>query len=171
MKKWLWYGMVWVGLGIGVSCASKSQVYKKPDFHFQNQKIFIVPFENMTNTPKAGHIVAKLIDAEFRIQGNRYVEFMEDGEKETLSETKALEKAKSHKAQFLLIGTVTEFRYRKGFSENPAIGFTAKLIATDSKEIVWTITLSDSSEPFVTSALTANELTQKMARQIVESMR
>ena len=154
-----------------LGCASKLQVYKKPDFHLQNKKIFIVPFDNMTNTPKAGHIVSKLIDTEFQIQANRYVELMEDGEKEALSETKALEMAKSHKAQFLLIGTVTEFRYRKGFSENPAIGFTAKLIATDSKEIVWTVTLSDSSEPFVTSALTANELAQKMARQVVESMR
>ena len=154
-----------------LGCASKSQVYKKPNFHLQNQKIFIVPFDNMTNTSKAGHIISKLIDTEFQIQANRYVELMEDGEKEASSETKALEMAKSHKAQFLLIGTVTEFRYRKGFSENPAIGFTAKLIATESKEIVWTVTLSDSSEPFVTSALTLNELAQKMARQVVGSMR
>ncbi|MBI3018335.1 MAG: hypothetical protein HYY61_00350 [Deltaproteobacteria bacterium] len=160
-----------LSLYLVVGCASRAQVYKKPDFHLQNQKILIVPFENMTNYPKAGPIVSKLMDAEFRIQGNRHVEFLEDGEKEILSETKALAIAKSHKAQFLLIGTVTEFRYRKGFSENPAIGFTAKLIASESKEIVWTMTLSDSSEPFVTSALTLNELAQKMAHQVIESMR
>ncbi len=169
MKKWFWQGIV--VLSVCVGCSSKVQIYKKPGVDLHKQKILIVPFENMTSTSKAGAIVSKLIEAEFQTQGDFKVEQVGDGDKETSSETKALEMAKERKASLLLLGTVTEFRYRKGFSENPAIGFTAKLLLVDTKEILWNATLSDSSEPFITSALTLNELAQKMARHVVESMR
>lgn len=170
MKKWLFYGVL-IGFCLWLGCSSKVQVYKKTGLDFQKQKILIVPFENMTNYPKAGHIVSKLMEAEFRTQKDFHVEHVEDGEKEAPREKKALEAAKNHKASFLLIGTVTEFRYRKGFSENPAIGFTAKILWVGTKEVVWNATLSDHSEPFVTSALTLNELAQKMAKQTVESLK
>jgi len=38
----------------------------------------------------------------------------------------------------VLQGSVTEYRYKPGLSETPAVGLTARLVEVTSGEVVWT---------------------------------
>lgn len=103
----------------------------------------VIPFENLAGYPSAGLIAAELFQAELYAQTHGRV-------KTILAETVAgklapLEgKALSPKevgdllgAELLVVGRVTEYGYKHGLGEDPAVGVSVRLIEARSGRVLW----------------------------------
>lgn len=103
--------------------------------------VVVMPFHGVSESPGSGLIVADVMANELYALGGFVVVTPEvvaaraaPREGETLSPEAT---GKMVGALFILIGRVTEYTYKSGVGEQPAVGVTARLIETDSGRVLW----------------------------------
>ncbi|RLJ70114.1 hypothetical protein BCF55_0378 [Hydrogenivirga caldilitoris] len=112
---------------------------------FDSSKTYaVVPFENYSDTPLAGYSVASIVEGILRAKGFRVSERVwnyksTDPTSEELSEI--LKKAKDN-ADYVIYGTVNEYRYKTGIDGEPAVSITVYVIETSTDKVVYGASLS-----------------------------
>ena len=136
-----------IGVLALVGCASTVQEWVKPGAAHIN-RLAVLPFENQTSALRAGQAVSDLLVSELLATGATTV--MDPSEVADLLRRESLDSADAGRlpsaqrlgrilqVSHVLQGAVTEYRYKPGLSETPAVGVTARLIDVTTGEVVWT---------------------------------
>ncbi|SEK42095.1 hypothetical protein [Nitrosovibrio tenuis] len=106
----------------------------------------ILPFQNYSQTPRAGEQVEEMLATLFRIRGISNIEMyqQQDEDKSGLLEfddrkrqEKALLFALKDKVSYAVTGSVDEWQYKLGVGSEPAVGLTIRVIEISSGKVVW----------------------------------
>lgn len=103
----------------------------------------VVPLVNLSQTPQAGEQAASVLTAILRAKGSGNVTLYLPEERDPLlfdsSERRqgAIEQARSSDSDYLVSGTVEEWRYKSGLDGEPAIGVTLEIRSADGQRVVW----------------------------------
>jgi curli biogenesis system outer membrane secretion channel CsgG len=139
-----------VGLALalaGLGCASAVQEWVKPGAA-RVTRVAVLAFENQTTTLRAGQTASDLLVTELLATGSTAV--MDPSEVADLLRRENLDPADASRlpsaqrvgrllrVSHVLQGSVTEYRYKPGLSETPAVGLSARLVDVASGEVVWT---------------------------------
>lgn len=125
------------------------------------KSVAVMPFENLTNFPDAGEIVAELFTTElyqsthFKILGRNQAKRIMRERKITppqvIDRRFAQKIGKLLEVDGVFIGSVSEYWYRlekrkrRQAGEEPAVGINARLIEVDSGDVIWASSHSRSS--------------------------
>lgn len=110
-------------------------------------KVAVIPFENLTNHPNAGLIVAQLVSTELYDRGLFQLQ-EETKTRKLLADLKidparltdvaaAQQAAGLLEVDALIIGSVSEFGYQHGLREEPVVGLNARLVDGVSGKVLW----------------------------------
>ncbi|MEQ8395813.1 GNA1162 family protein [Thalassobaculum sp.] len=110
-------------------------------------RVAVVPFENLTNHPNAGLIIAQIISTEFYERGLFQLQ-EETKTRKLLAELKidpshltdvaaAQQAASLLEVDALVIGSVSEFGYQHGLREEPVVGLNARLVDGKTGKVLW----------------------------------
>ena len=138
-------------LAIGVltllGCASAEQEWVRPGAG-RVVRVAVLPFENQTPSLRAGQAAGDLLVSQLLATGA--ISVMDPSEVADLLRRENLDPADPGRlpsaqrvgrllqVSHVLYGAVTEYRYKPGLSETPAVGMTARLVDVASGEVVWT---------------------------------
>src|SRR3989338_3444063 len=141
-------------LFLGFSC-SHAQYEAQPFSLSRKAAVAVLPFSNLTSYPRAGHIVAEVMTVqlakkkEILVVDHSSVAAALKEKKMKLSRSLAQARftdiGNAANLQYILTGSVTEYRYTRGVAEGPAVAFQVKLIATPTGKVVWRGSASDVS--------------------------
>lgn len=96
----------------------------------------VLPFENYTETPLAGYRVAAITEGVLKSKGFKVIRIWEysynDPSKEDLKQL--FEKAKKI-SDYIVSGTVNEFRYKTGIDGEPAVSITVYIYSKNGQRI------------------------------------
>jgi len=132
----------------------------------QDSTYTVLPFENYTDTPMAGYTVASILEASLRAKGikvARTVWTFKDREP-SKEELEKLFKEVSHNADYIITGTVNEFRYKTGIDGEPAVSLSVFIY--DAKKGTIIKGLSASASGWSHESL--GTITQKLIRDIFQ---
>ena len=87
----------------------------------------------------------------------------ETGPKQELS---YLQIAQAHKATYLLVGTVHEYRYKSDLSANPAVGITLRLVSVADGRTLWQGSSSKVGRAYSSLTSTAQKAVRDLASRI-----
>lgn len=126
----------------------------------------VVPFYNFTETPMAGLRASHIVEGVLRAKGYRVLNrHWKENEDLSSDEIKMLIKELSHKgADFIIGGTVNEWRYKTGIDGEPAVSLTIYILDVNQNKIVWSGTLSRSGLSYESIGTTAQKLVEKVIR-------
>lgn len=159
-----------------------SRQFTKKCFNFaQTGKIGVLPFDNRTENPHAGVIVTDLMTTElysrhkFDIVSPLTIkqtlgENFELGATEILTAQSLKDLAKKCGADSFIVGSVTEYQYKKGLRDKPVVGIDAKLIIAESGEVVWACSLTREELSFLFYQGSVNLVAQKICRQMTDQI-
>ena len=132
---------------IASGCASAAQEWVKPGAG-RVTRVAVLPFENQTTALRAGQSVSDLLVTELLSSGA--IAVMDPSEVADLLRRENLDPVDAGRlpsaqrigrllqVSHVLQGSVTEYRYKPGLSETPAVGVNARLVEAASGEVVWT---------------------------------
>ncbi|GFK95130.1 hypothetical protein NNJEOMEG_02988 [Fundidesulfovibrio magnetotacticus] len=135
-------------------CAGESvSVYVTPGANLRAKRtVAIMPLANLTTHPSAGQIISDLLYTELRtVQSFRLLENTEvwnrmAGKDQDIEDAALTQRARQLGQDLLvdavLFGAVTEFRYKRGLDEEPAVGITLRLMDVASGQVLWVATIS-----------------------------
>ena len=165
-----------------LGCASAEQEWVKPGAA-RVTRVAVLPFENQTTALRAGQSVADLLVSELLATGA--VKVMDPSEVADLLRRENLDPADAARlpsaqrvgrllqVSHVLQGSVTEFRYKPGLSETPAVGLTARLVDVASGEVVWTASQARLGSSWVREdglARVAQRVARDMAMQLAAAL-
>ena len=147
-------------MGLTACSNSETVVVSKPFPSLQKKgAIAVFAFENYTDTPQAGKRAANLMEGLLNAKG--YDTVREIGiSKASLVQKRIL--AKEYHARFLLVGGVSEWRYKTGIDGEPAVSLAVKLLDVQSGSVLWSATGSDNSWGNASIGTTAQTLLAQM---------
>jgi len=148
---------------MGLTACSKNEVVvaSKPFPPLEN-RIAVFAFENYTDTPQAGKRAANLMEGLLNAKGYRTVKQI-DEQKRSLANARSL--AKALNIRYILVGGVSEWRYKTGIDGEPAVSLTVKLLDVQSGKVFWSATGSDNSWGNASIGTTAQNLMIQMIKQ------
>jgi TolB-like protein len=141
-----------------ISCGPKPAVYFRKQISFKPYKtLAILPFNNYSGTEDAGKQVTDAFLVEFLKKP--FFNVVEPGQVDGVMRDERIRSsdqinyatAKFFKdklaADYVLIGAVNEYTYqKKGESETPLVGFSARILDTSNGQIIWAATHSRSGD-------------------------
>jgi curli biogenesis system outer membrane secretion channel CsgG len=163
-------------------CASAVQEWVKPGAGHVG-RVAVLAFENQTTSLRAGQSAADLLVTELLATGAMPV--MDPSEAADLLRRENLDPADAGRlpsaqrigrllqVSHVLQGSVTEFRYKPGLSETPAVGLTARLVEVASGEVVWTATHARLGSSWIREdglARVAQEVARDMAAHLAAAL-
>ncbi|GAQ93993.1 hypothetical protein TAGGR_1158 [Thermodesulfovibrio aggregans] len=116
------------------SCASVVQT-----IDLQKDKVYaVIPFENYTDTPLAGYTIASTIEGSLRSQGLKVSErqWIFNDREPTKEEIDRIFKKASQNADYIITGTVNEFRYKTGIDGEPTVSLSIFIYDTQKGVVV-----------------------------------
>lgn len=160
---------------IFLSGCTTSSSRTRADSSAAGSTLAVIPFESLVGNPHAGSILAELFQTEVYAQGGWNLVSPEKVTAALLPyEGKALEPAKLGEllgAEYLIVGRVTEYTYKGGVGEYPAIGLSLRLIHAPTGRIVWAEAQSRTGKRSFGRYETLSQLAQGMCRDLAISMR
>ncbi len=108
--------------------------------------VLVAPFANLTETPDAGTRAKMIVANLLHMKGFQSVHVYQLKPKQKpllqvaekpLSKNKAISYAMSHHANYIVTGSVTEWRYKVGLDGEPSVGITMQLIKVPTGEVLW----------------------------------
>ncbi len=137
------------------------------------EPVAVVPFESLTPHPNAGLVLAGQFANELRVRGvtlvpqDRIVQALGPLEGESLPPANlgALLGART-----LLLGTVDEYRYKRGVGEAPTIGVTVRLVEAGSGRVLWSISASRTGQISLLREGSLSRLGQAICRDLAAQM-
>jgi len=131
-----------------LSCSNTASVPLKSKLKSKNNKIIVLPFKNYSDTYLAGYRVASILNGVLRVKGYNVVDnVVINEENEKVNVSKLIDKYRDY-ADYIIYGTVNEFRYKTGIDAEPAVSFTINIYDTKRDKVIYTFSESDSSWSF-----------------------
>lgn len=143
-------GAALVFLSILSACASAGKVPVVAEKRGQGADtasfhVAVLPFENLTDHPKAGKVMTRLMLTELYRQHTFSVREAPHREQrlqygmaaDTLPTQKVRELAHTLNVDGVLLGSVTEYRYQHGLREEPVVGLSVRMVRTCDGKVVW----------------------------------
>lgn len=121
-----------------------------------NMSITVFAFKNYTDTPQAGQRAANLMEGLLSSKGYRTVNRVDDARRSMNSQLSSVG------TQYILVGGVSEWRYKTGIDGEPAISLQMKLIDRHSKRVLWSATGSDNNWGNASIGTTAQGLFEEL---------
>jgi TolB-like protein len=134
----------------------------------------ILPFQNYSQTPRAGEQVEEMVATLLRIRGIQDIEmYQQDEDKSGLLELndrkrqeKALLSAARSNVSYAVTGSVDEWQYKLGVGSEPVVGLTLRVIEVPTGKVVWSATGARSG--WSTGSLSGTA--QKLLRDLISSI-
>ena len=139
--KALRYGLLGLFLVLLAGCSVIQSQEGSPipmDSHFA-----VIPLVNLSQTPQAGDQAASVLAAILRAKGSDNVTRHLPEKHNPLAydtserQRNALSAARRNGADYIVMGTVEEWRYKSGLDGEPAVGITLELRRAKDDEVVW----------------------------------
>ncbi len=135
------------------SCTSMQVNHSQPICLNTCQKIVVLPFTNMTETPQADERAASMTADLLRTKGMRNVVTYPNkskpaslipGVKMPIQRARLLAFARRQSADYAMRGDVTEWNYKVGLDGEPAVGLNLEVIDVYSGQVIWSAVGSES---------------------------
>lgn len=126
-----------------------------------SKKIVLYALENYTDTPQAGMRASNIAEGVLLARGFD-IENQIDADFLNMSLENRIAKAQSSNSDYILVGGVSEWRYKTGIDGEPAVSLQFKLIDVRSAKVVWSATGSDNSWGNASIGTTAQALIESM---------
>ncbi|MBX2885186.1 MAG: hypothetical protein KTR32_34835 [Granulosicoccus sp.] len=139
-----------------------------------DKKWALLPFSNLSRTPKIEGQLAELVQTALRSRGvSRIDVFQEDGKgglrslfDDSAQFRVAAKWAQDRDQDYTLSGSIHEWQYRSGTEREPTVGLTLKLIDVRSRQVIWQGNASKTGTGFIKLSSIANELVNDLLDQI-----
>lgn len=159
-------------------CASSIQSTVNQEPLDRQARWAILPITNNTDTPQAGLSAEAMAEHQLRNRGVAQVQrypsalsrdsLFEPTERKVTEE--ALKWAKDQKMQFVLLGSVEEWRYKVGIDGEPAVGVTLQVMDLSTDRVVWSASGAKSGwSRQALAAVAQSLLTDLFARMVLTS--
>jgi TolB-like protein len=159
-----------------------SRQYSQHDFNFlRTGAVAVLPFNNLSPYPYAGEIVTELLYTELyateklvlipphEVKKRLGIEVEEGIDGLTRRYTIA-QIAEKLDADSLVIGSVSEFKYKKGVHDKPVVGMDVKLVVAPAGDTVWATSYTREDFSFLFHIGSLNETAQKACRYVARSL-
>lgn len=174
----LWAALALAAVVLGSGCRSIT-TYENYDISNKNLgKVAVLPFVNETGSPEAGRVVAKLFAAELQAHSDLDVMPLDQtwdklGKDDVRAGDPKLyqELGKKLGADTLIVGVVSEYRYRRSLGEAPVLGMAVCVVHAPTGVELWGATAADEGGCALTWRGSLSELTQKLCRAVVKKLR
>ncbi|MBL8497751.1 penicillin-binding protein activator LpoB [Nitrosomonas sp. JL21] len=138
------------------------------------EKWVVLPFQNYSQTPRAGEQAEEILATLLRIRGLHGIEmYQSQAESNDWSEMNdrkqqenALSKARKDSYIYAVAGSVDEWQYKLGVGSEPAVGLTLRIIEIASGKVVWSA--SGARAGWSTESL--NSTAQKLLRELISDL-
>jgi len=124
-----------------------------------SRSITLFALNNYTDTPQAGMRASNLIEGALLTKGYTVVNAI-SAKTKTLQEQITI--AGENGSDYILIGGVSEWRYKTGIDGEPAISLKLKMIKVDSQKVVWNATASSNDWGNASIGTTAQDMIETM---------
>lgn len=145
-----------------------------------SSKLALLPLVNLTSHPNAGRIVGDILATELYARTDfQLMERTEMSEKlqgdakdieSAVDNASALKLAAKVGADTVIYGSVSEYRYKRGLDEEPAVGINLRLLDVARKRVIWMGSISAASSCFFMCRDSLNILAQAKCSELVSSM-
>jgi len=159
-----------------------SRQYSQPDFNFlRTGAVAVLPFNNLSQYPYAGEIVTELMYTELyateklilipphEVKERLGIE-VEEGVDGLMRRYTIAQLAEKLGADSLVIGSVNEFKYKKGVHDKPVVGVDVKLVVAPVGETVWATSYTREDFSFLFHTGSLNETAQKVCQHVARSL-
>ncbi|SDW71746.1 hypothetical protein [Nitrosomonas communis] len=111
-----------------------------------SERWLILPFQNYSQTPRAGEQVEEILSTLLRIRGISNIEMyqLDDDSKNDWAEfndrkrqEKAMSLAIKENVSYAVTGSVDEWQYKLGVGSEPVVGLTIRIIELSSGKVIW----------------------------------
>jgi TolB-like protein len=110
-----------------------------------SERWLILPFQNYSQTPRAGEQVEEILSTLFRIRGISNIEMYQlDDNKNDWTESNdrkrqenAMSLAIKENVSYAVTGSVDEWQYKLGVGSEPVVGLTIRIIELSSGKVIW----------------------------------
>ncbi len=153
---------------------------KKSGFDEQRKVLALLPLVNLTSYPNAGRIMGDILATElyarssFRIlERTEMVEKIQGEAKDLESivdNAAAVRLGKKAGAEMVLCGSVSEYRYKRGLDEEPAVGINLRLLDVEGNRVIWAGSVSATSNCFFLCRDSLNLLAHEKCADLVTAM-
>ncbi len=129
-------------LGLLAGCSSLSSQHGSQPIP-RDGRMAVVPLINLSQTPQAGDQAASILSAILRSRAVSDVRlYLPEDDNPMLYESQArqqqaLASAEADGAEWLMSGTVEEWRYKNGIDGEPAVGVTLEVRRPGETTVVW----------------------------------
>ena len=125
----------------------------------------IIPFENYTETPLAGYRVASIAEGVLASKGIKVVRVWRYSYKEpSEGDLKKLFEEAKKRANYVIFGSVNEFRYKTGIDGEPVVSITLRVYDTKTERIIYTGTASASGWAYESLGTIAQRILNNLVR-------
>ncbi len=140
-----------------------------------SQRWMVLPFQNYSQTPRAGEQVEEMVATLFRIRGIPNVEMYQPQDEDKggwldfndrKRQEKALLLAVKDNASYAITGSVDEWQYKLGVGSEPVVGLTIRVIELPSGAVVWSA--SGARSGWSTGSLSGTA--QKLLRELISKL-
>lgn len=140
-----------------------------------SQRWMVLPFQNYSQTPRAGEQVEEMVATLFRIRGIPNVEMYQPQDEDKggwldfndrKRQEKALLLAMKDNASYAITGSVDEWQYKLGVGSEPVVGLTIRVIELPSGAVVWSA--SGAQSGWSTGSLSGTA--QKLLRELISKI-
>ena len=153
-------------LGLFLLLTACSKVVDREKFTLDPKKTYaVVPFENYTDTPLAGYRVASMMEGVLRSRGFKVSDRVwEPSDRDPdRKELKNIVKKAMETSDYVITGSVNEFRYKVGIDGEPAVSISVYLIKSSTGKVVGGATLSGTGMSYQS----LGTLTQSLLRKLL----
>ena len=170
-----------------MSCVSTNHTFVKSAlFPESSGFILVFPFENLSSHQNGGEIATanfitelrsafsfNILDAEFLVtkETDDNAAMSVETDLSLLSMYNKIKLAMRKKADFIITGKVTEFKYKKGLGEEPFVGLNVQMIDVKSRSVVWHSSISITKGLFSIGEHSLNNYSQKAVHKMLKKLK
>jgi len=149
--------------------------FKKNDFGV----VGVLNFDNLTDYVNAGSIVSKILRTELYINGfnivpeyelKKIIKTQKINFKNFVENKKYAKLGRMLNLNNIIIGSVSEYRYKHGLGDDPAVGINLRMINCVTGEVLWANSYSKSGGKFLIQDSSLNEITQELCKKMVKDI-
>lgn len=132
--------------GLISACTSMQINHSMPVAVSSQEKVFVAPFNNLTETPQAEERAAAITANLLRARGMQNVVLYRNPNTRTLliptltssmTSREIVQMARKLNADTIICGSVSEWTYKVGLDGEPVVGVTINLVDAQSGQVKW----------------------------------
>ncbi|MFK7890616.1 MAG: hypothetical protein AB8B63_07350 [Granulosicoccus sp.] len=136
----------------------------------ENRSWSLLPFSNLSTTPRAEAQLAELVEMSMRSRGIRNIKVYKPSQPESLRSLfddsaqmrVAAQWARKESSDYALTGVVHEWQYRSGADKEPTVGVTLKLLDVSTGQVMWQGNAAKTGAGFTNLSKVASQLVNEL---------